>query len=382
MNEMTLSRTRPVLPSLLGCFAVCPAKYLLESEAHSYARLPQHPVVILGRVVHKLIDSGKHKEVISGSYTVGQLENDFTISLTASQRAGLVTNWIYNHYGITGLVSRKMLIAQIRYARTLVPSVSKDVILKCERILPVGREIKLTSCRFDMQGRADLIYQDYSGHLKVVDFKTSDVRDEQNEPKAAYLLQIAAYGMMVKELVPDMSIELVLKGISDSWMGMLDHHLIERITSIIRNINEFLPRNVPISVYDLASVGGHCLSCSCRCSCPVYVEKLQGQAQYLYFNTQYCGIDIYGQLLEVESDSHLLTLKILLEDSSIVKVFRIPANVIPDPMKITGKKIALYGLRTFGEPPIGTVPQNFYVINLQDIRNSALQFHLQYEGCG
>jgi hypothetical protein len=42
MNEMTLSRTRPVLPSLLGSFVICPAKYLLESEAHSYARLPLH----------------------------------------------------------------------------------------------------------------------------------------------------------------------------------------------------------------------------------------------------------------------------------------------------------------------------------------------------
>ncbi len=49
MNEMILSRTHPVLPSLLGSFAVCPAKYLLESEAHSYARLPLHPAVILAR---------------------------------------------------------------------------------------------------------------------------------------------------------------------------------------------------------------------------------------------------------------------------------------------------------------------------------------------
>ncbi|WIV88793.1 hypothetical protein [Proteus appendicitidis] len=51
MNEMTLLRTRPVLPSLLGYFAVCPAKYQLESKAHSYARLPLHPGVILDQVI-------------------------------------------------------------------------------------------------------------------------------------------------------------------------------------------------------------------------------------------------------------------------------------------------------------------------------------------
>ena len=95
---------------------------------------------------------------------------------------------------------------------------------------------------------------------------------------------------------------------------------------------------------------------------------------------QHGGIDISGQLLEVENDDHLLTLKILLPDSSVVKVFRVPSGTIPEPTEITGKKIALYGLNTFSETSTEYFPRNFYVINMQDTRRSAFQFHWQSEG--
>ena len=71
MNEMALSRTCPVLSSLLGSFVVCPAKYLLESEAHSYARLPLHSGVILGQVIHQRVNSVTHRETAPGNYTSG-----------------------------------------------------------------------------------------------------------------------------------------------------------------------------------------------------------------------------------------------------------------------------------------------------------------------
>ncbi|HHT7395358.1 TPA: PD-(D/E)XK nuclease family protein [Klebsiella oxytoca] len=380
MNEMTLSRTRPVLPSLLGSFVVCPAKYLLESEAHSYARLPLHPGVILGQVVHQLAESVKHREVTSGSYTVRQLENDFITALTVSQRAGVVANWIYDNHGVGGLVSRQTLITQIRYVRSLVSPILVRGMSRHEKTLPVGREVMLTSNDLDMHGRADLIYQERYGRLNVVDFKTGKITDEQNQPKEASLLQIAAYGMMVKERAPDMDIGLMLTGINGSWTGALDKNLSERVTVIIKSIHQILPYNTPLSVYELACSGIHCTSCSCRCSCPSWTEKLHRQMQPLRLADQYGGIDICGRLLKVEYDNHLLTLKILLPDSSVIKVFRIPHSAIHEPMEVTGKKILLYGLNNFHETPAEDFPRNFYVINMQDIRRSAFQFHLRSEG--
>ncbi|WP_258087094.1 PD-(D/E)XK nuclease family protein [Xenorhabdus bovienii] len=379
MNDILLARTRPAVPSLLGNFTICPARYLLESESHTFERLPLHPGVILGHVVHQLANSVQHRTAMTGGYSIRHLENNFAATLAATRRIGPVTDWIYKHHGITGLVSRKTLVTQIRYTRTLIPPIARSVMPEREKTLPVGREIKLTSCQFDMQGRADLIYQDASNLLKIFDFKTGNVTDEQNQPKEAYLLQIAAYGMMVKELVPEMSIGLVLTGVSDSWTGMLDKHLTEWATSIIENLNELLQRNIPLSVYGLARPGMHCSGCSSRCSCPVYVEKLREQMQLFCVDRQYGGRDIYGHLLEVESESNLLTLKVLLEDGSVVKVFRMPASAIHEPTKITGKKIALYGLKTFNELSAGRFPRNFYVIDVQDTRRSAFQFYCQCE---
>ncbi|WP_272693555.1 hypothetical protein [Providencia sp. PROV039] len=118
----------------------------------------------------------------------------------------------------------------------------------------------------------------------------------------------------------------------------------------------------------------------CRCSCPAWTEKLRKQIQPSLSDHQHGGIDIIGQLLEVESDDHLLTLKILLPDSLVLKVFRVPSCSIPEPTKITGKRIALYGLNTFRETSAEYFPRNFYIINLQDTRKSAFQFHWQSEG--
>ncbi|MDI3416660.1 PD-(D/E)XK nuclease family protein [Pantoea sp. V106_11] len=380
MNEMALSRTRPVLPSLLGSFVVCPAKYLLESEAHSYARLPLHPGVILGQVIHQRVNSVKHREAAPENYTLRQLENDFKAALTANRRAGPVVNWIYDRHGVAGLVSRQMLVTQIRYVRSLQPPVFIKGVPAHEKTLPVGREVMLVSGDFDMHGRADFIYQERPDRLNIVDLKTGKVTDEQNQPKEASLLQVAAYGIMVKEQVPDMDIGLVLTGSRDSWEGTLNADLIERVTMIIKNINRLLPRNIPLSVYELACPGMHCSHCSCRCSCPAWIEKLRRQMQPSHSDHQHGGIDISGQLLDVQSDDHLLTLKILLPNSSVVKVFRVPSSTIPELTEITGKKIALYGLNTFSETSTEYFPRNFYVINMQDTRRSAFQFHWQSEG--
>lgn len=377
MNEMTLIRTRPVLPSLLGSFTVCPARYLLESEAHSYVRLPLHPLVILGRVVHKLVESGKHRGVTSGSYTVGQLENDFAVGLTTSKRAGLVTKWLYDHHGVAGLVSRQMLITQIRYVRSLISPGLVRGMSGYEKTLPVGREVMLSSSYFDMHGRADLIYQERIDRLNVVDFKTGKVTDEQNQPTEAGLLQLAAYGLMVKELAPDMEIGLALKGLSESWEGTLDKKLIERVTGIIGNLNQCLPRNIALSVRELACTGIHCTHCSYRCSCPMWIDMLHTQTQPFHSIHQSGGIDIFGQVIEVESDNQLFTLKMLLPDNSIAKVFRVPRSAIIEPASTTGKKIILYGLNFFNEMPVGQLPRNFYVINVQDTRKSAFQFYCE-----
>lgn len=385
MNEITLARTGPIIPSKLGVFIDCPARYLLESEQNSLQRLPLHPRTILGSVVHRLANIIQKNRENSSFSIIRQLENDFVKALTNTQRIGPLTAWIQGHYGIAGFVSRQTLLEQIRYAKSLTRPVSELTTYsaasaeKREHRVPVGREQLLTSAFFNMSGRADLIYQKDTGKLRIVDYKTGKVTDEQNQPIEKYLLQIAAYGVILKEMAPDRDVELELAGIHDNWAGPLDAYLKERITQILVKLNNTLPLNVAFSSHNIAQPGRHCVLCNSRCSCPVYLEKLQHRMQQHQFDYNLFGNDICGRLISIEGDNHLSILKLQLANSYIVKVFRIPTQIIPKQAIVAGSYLKLYGLRILGEKKEGQFPRNFYVVDGQDPKRSAFQFLLQLD---
>ncbi|HBU6142596.1 TPA: PD-(D/E)XK nuclease family protein [Klebsiella variicola] len=382
MNLMTLERTRPALPSKLGVFITCPMRYLLESEQHSFRCLPLPPQAALGSAVHKLANTLQKSGENNPESIIQRLENDFVATLIKTQQGALAL-WVWERYGIAGLVSRQALIKYIRYAKSLVTPVAErvghlpDMIKMRGSIIPVGREKLLKSTFFDMQGRADLIYRKETGEIRVVDFKTGEVRDEKKQPKEEYLLQIAAYGMMVKELAPDINIELELSGIGGSWTSVLDNSLQEFVNRVLNSFNEILPRNTSFSALNIARPGRHCIQCAGRCSCPIYSRNL------CHFMQQSCpddlSIDIHGRLLEVEMDNNFTTLQLLLPDGYMAKVFHIPTRFIPESNEMIGSDVTLYGLHVFGDSSENKIPRNFYVVDTQEPRRSAFQFFLQWK---
>ncbi|EKN6393076.1 PD-(D/E)XK nuclease family protein [Yersinia enterocolitica] len=383
MNIIT--RTRPALPSKLGVFVACPLRYLLESEQHTLQCLPLHPRTILGSVVHRLVNTLKKGPRGTSTSMIGQLENTFINAIGSTQRPGPLTEWVLKRHGIAGLISRKTLLEQIRYANSLIiPSVEREKYLpdspeKRENRIPVGREQPLTSALLNMSGRADLIYQIASDQLRIVDFKTGKVTDAPNQPKDHYLLQVAAYGMMVKEWAPSVHIELELAGIFDNWTGFLDASLHERIAQILIKLNNTLPLNVPLYPQALAQSGKHCTTCISRCSCSVYRGKLQQHLQQHRFDPVHFGYDISGRLIDVDEDDGLITLRVQLDNGFTVKVFRIPTQLFPELERMVGRYLSMYGANRLGRSSEGNFPRNFYVIDTQNPNWSAFQFCLQWE---
>lgn len=384
MNLMTLERTRPALPSKLGVFITCPMRYLLESEQHSFRCLPLPPQAALGSAVHKLANTLQKSGENNPESIIQRLENDFVATLIKTQQGALAL-WVWERYGIAGLVSRQALIKYIRYAKSLVTPVAErgghlpDMIKIRGSIIPVGREKLLKSTFFDMQGRADLIYRKETGEIRIVDFKTGEVRDEKKQPKEEYLLQIAAYGMMVKELAPDINIELELSGIGGSWTGVLDNSLQEFVNSVLDSFNGILPRNTSFSALNIARPGRHCIQCAGRCSCPIYSRNLCHFMQQSCPDDRHFSIDIHGRLLEVEMDNNFTTLQLLLPDGYMAKVFHIPTRFIPESNEMIGSDVTLYGLHVFGDSSEKKIPRNFYVVDTQEPRRSAFQFFLQWK---
>lgn len=385
MNALALARTRPALPSKLGVFMACPARYLLESEPHTMQQVPLHPRTILGSAVHRLANTlQKDKDGTSAS-AIEQLEKSFISALSNTRRAGLITQWALQHHGVAGIITRQTLLEQVRYAKSLTVPVAErekylsDSLEKRQSRIPIGREQLLISSRFNMSGRADLIYQTDSGQLRVVDFKTGKVVDELNQPKDHYLLQIAAYGMIMKELVPDIDVELELAGISDRWMGVLDFNLNKRVTHILSSLDNTLPLNEPLYTSTLAQTGKHCITCISRCSCPIYQEKLQRHSQQHQFDSTHFGYDVIGSLISVEESDELITLRVKLDNGFAIKIFRIPTQLFPDSERIVGRYLSIYGANRLGESVGGKFPRNFYVIDTQDPKRSAFQFCLQWK---
>lgn len=380
MNALALARTRPALPSKLGVFMACPARYLLESEPHKIQQVPLHPRTILGSAVHRLANTlQKDKDGTE------QLEKSFISALGNTRLAGLVTQWVLQHHGVAGLITRQTLLEQVRYAKSLtVPVAEREKYLfgnpeKRQNRIPVGREQLLTSSRFNMSGRADLIYQTDSRKLRVVDYKTGKVTDDLNQPKDHYLLQIAAYGMILKELAPDIDIELELAGISERWMGVLDFNLNKRVTRILASLDNTLPLNEPLYTSTLAQTGKHCITCISRCSCTIYQEKLQRHLQQHQFDLTHFGYDVIGQLISVEEGDELITLRVKLDNGFAIKIFRIPTQFFPEPERIIGRYLSIYGANRLGESVSGKFPRNFHVIDTQDPKRSAFQFCLQWK---
>lgn len=385
MNALALARTRPALPSKLGVFMACPARYLLESEPHTIQQVPLHPRTILGSAVHRLANTLQKDKDGTPASTIEQLEKSFISALGNTRRAGLVTQWALQHHGVAGLITRQTLLEQVRYAKSLtVPVAEREKYLfgspeKRQNRIPVGREQLLTSSRFNMSGRADLIYQTDSRTLRVVDYKTGKVTDDLNQPKDHYLLQIAAYGMILKELAPDIDIELELAGISDRWMGVLDFNLNKRVTHILASLEKTLPLNESLYSSTLAQTGKHCITCISRCSCPIYQEKLQRHLQQHQFDLTHFSYDVIGKLISVEEDDELITLRVKLDNGFAIKIFRIPTQLFPEPERIIGRYLSIYGANRLGESVAGKFPRNFYVIDTQDPKRSAFQFYLQWE---
>lgn len=384
MNIMTLERTRPALPSKLGVFITCPMRYLLESEQHSFLCLPLPPQAALGSAVHRLANTLQKSGENSPESIIQRLENDFVATLIKTQQGALAL-WVWERYGIAGLVSRQALIKYIRYAKSLVTPVDErgghlpDMIKMRESVIPVGREKLLKSTCFDMQGRADLIYRKETGQIRVVDFKTGEVRDEKNQPKEEYLLQIVAYGMMIKELAPEINIELELAGVGGSWIGVLDNSLQECVNRVLVSFNEILPRNTSFSAFNIARPGKHCIQCAGRCSCPIYSKNSCHFRQQSCPDDRHFNIDIHGRLLEVEMDNNFTTLRLLLPDGYMAKVFHIPTRFIPESNEMIGCDVTLYGLNVFGASSENNIPRNFYVVDTQEPRRSAFQFFLQWK---
>lgn len=372
----SISRTKPLSPSKLGSVSQCSLRYLLETERPREFATSIQPLVIRGTAIHKIIE--RH----TGDHTVrgGQLGEELLVELTkAIERLSDISlvRWAHACYGIDGIFSTSQLVSGARFAFKVIgnlPEARREPDTKVgepgrsrmENTL--GSERRFSAPELELAGIVDLTYKHSDGTVRVVDFKSGSLLDEQRNIKAMYRIQIIAYGVMVKRALGVDKVSLQLEGPSGSWITPLDLYMEREIKAICSDISQSLPLGRWFNATEIATLGSHCSQCPYRKYCQKYVELLRSGAAA---NSEVVSLqDAYGRVSAVELIGKLMKFRIRRQDGSFVSINGIPIGLGNAP-PVVGATLAGFDLGPLEVVRTGGLVSNFVVIRKDNVQQSA-----------
>lgn len=381
-----LVRTRPGSPSKLATLLACPLRYLLETESTGMAPIGVHPATLLGTAVHAAAETLQGRTTLDAADCISLVETNLAALIADDARSSPVTSWVKARFGMAGIVSRRQLLGQAAFAKALAERFRSGKGrqnaggMNNRGAIPLGAEKWLASATLGIGGRVDLICEDGPEAVRIVDFKTGRVNDDDGNPKAAYLLQLAAYGRIAHDLDPGKVIKLELIGKADAWMGTFDATLKALADAALASLHAVLPIGATFAPSDLARAGRHCTQCSYRPSCDLYSMKLQHSMSAGSFDYATSPLDIYGEVLEVRAAGEgVATIRCSIKNGSTIAVSRIPNAMLPGIERCEGKKLRAYALGSLEAKREAAFPCNFFVLDPETPRDSAFQATLMLD---
>lgn len=378
MHEpLWIERTKPAIPSKLGVFLACRLRYVFETEQPALKRIGDHPSTLLGTAVHDAAEVLRRRLPIDASASVAVLEQCIGRLVAHASPSRQLIAWVLEQYGKNALLPRTQFISQAGFAWALAQRLPRRRIEGAgglsnnisERI-PVGRERRLSSAALDMAGRADEIYWAANRRVRIVDFKTGSIRDDEGHPKRSYVLQLAAYGLAVREIDPSVDITLELLGKGDQWIGTLDSSSVQAASRLLLDLRTALPRGKSMPAAGLACIGEQCAPCAYRPSCPAYREKLELES---VIDHGFYGFDVCGTCAGTAEEHGFYALRLSLRQGFVARISCIPAILLPAGKGVHAGQAAAFGLHSVDRARSGSLPQNFSVVDVQHPRNSAFQ---------
>lgn len=139
----------------------------------------------------------------------------------------------------------------------------------------INYEVPFHSSNLGLSGRIDRIEVDSSGDMSVIDVKTGLLVGSDGEYKIEYLIQLAAYELLVKEKWPVSNIKLFLEG-SESHLIELSPEIRAELLKILNSFREVVGKlgGMTVDAYSAQQKGPHCLNCPIRHRCKSYREVL------------------------------------------------------------------------------------------------------------
>lgn len=368
-----IARTKALAPSKLWLIGQCQLRYLLETERPDVARISAGPTAALGIAAHNVIadlDSSVSPEEIKRRIC-GELQN-----IVASSNSSLLL-FVAAKHGLAGLFSTQQVLDTrlfaLRQASIQLQRRRNDGEFRRQpansRPSQLGAERWFENSEHDIAGKVDLAYRDKDGAIHVVDFKLGRVAVD-GQPKEEFLMQVAAYGLLVKHGLNADRVVLELIGPSSAWARSFDAGLQGWITDSVRKAADQMPRGEFFDPKRLANLGNHCLSCSYRPSCSAYKASLQrGSTQWSPDQTPY-SFDFLGTLDQVQPMGDMARMRFVLADGRHASIAGMPAHLWPTSAG-PGTKLEAYALGCLDVKGRAIAPTNFYVMRTDNPRLTA-----------
>ena len=370
-NKTQVSRTQPIRPSKIGLFYNCPLRYVFETERPEFGGLPPGPQVYLGIAFHGAIENFWGQPLTKGIDIREWIRAEFGKLILADQKS--FCRWLYLRDGIDGLISPSLVSDASRLAQQQVSASAhgkfKNTSIYDENPQSIfGVERRLVSEVLDLAGRADLIEKRDDG-VSVVDFKLGLALTDSGEPRSEYLLQLAAYALIVKEQLGNVDLFLELRSPKKLIRHQFDDVLEANVLQMIKKMHFTLPRSKALDQLEIAQKGEHCLTCGYRSQCSNYLTRLStSQAIEDDFVSP---LDVRGKVISITQEDSLLSILLSANpDARRVLITGIPISIINGQLK-QGDDLLALSLRTPEVQGKGNYIANFHLFDCVNPRQSA-----------
>ena len=373
---MLVKRTKPISPSKIGLFDDCRLRYIAESEGVVGSRLPAGPAAYIGIAVHSTIESLVGRSNLEMGLIRSVLTESLSALLASPKKSSLVSHAAFQRFGLRGVVPQARILSLCGYVKDVLDRLPQQAgshkpspSTTASPASQLGIEKWVASESLGMAGRIDYSYLDEGGSLRVVDFKTGRVTGEDGAPKPGYLMQIAAYGLMLRESMTISNVRLRLESPRGSWEGDLTPELENRVRYAARVINRSLPFEKYFEMEAIATPGEHCASCSVRPSCAKYLSALSKGETGAAFPAIPVG-DLFGKVIYIKAIDGLVKVQLERPDIGRVTVTGIPEPIWSGSM---GDAVFMFSLRT-NEPQMrARYVANFHVLDVAQPQGSAFE---------
>jgi hypothetical protein len=335
--------------------------------------LPSGPAAVKGVAVHNLVEARRGREVVGGLV----LKQDLCARLEAglaSGKGGELARHAFELHGLHAIFTRSEIIGACQFIARLLaryrtrgprpPRKHLDV-PRPGGLAPFGSEVWIEDADLDLAGRADLVYRAAGGSIHVVDFKSSRAGADAGLLDR-YILQLAAYALLVERKMPAAQVVLELATPNGVLEVEVDDRLRRMALSAVASVTQRFPRGLQHVPATLAITGSHCAGCAYRVSCTAYASSLREAGGTLQ---AYRGYDLAGTVVARDASGAMASVVIRRAAGTACRVDGIPKQAWPD--VAVGKDIKAFDVGCREMAMHTGMPANFFVSRPDDLPASS-----------